>query len=99
MRKCLLVFILGIHLVSAQKYQPFDTTSAWRTLKIYSPSCYDIHYTYTRGYILLNGYMWHRLYANILNGLPCSYTATTTAQAAFVGFYANDTSSKKVYFV
>jgi hypothetical protein len=99
MKKYLFVFILSIQFLSAQKYQSFDTTSVWRNIKIYSPSCYDIHFNYTRGYILLNGYMWHKLYANILNGPPCSYNAATAAQEVFVGFYANDTLSKKAYFV
>jgi len=71
MKKYILIlfFIQSLSSIS-QKYQPFDTTMSWRTIKSNVESsgvnnCYSyfVYRNYVQGYIINNGKMWHKVYA------------------------------------
>jgi len=97
MKKALFLFLFVVRVVSAQKYQPFDSNMVWRMEVTGFNNCYHIQYYYTNGYIINNGIMWHKVYTNISPGVPC--TTDNTISNAFLGHFTNDTLAKKVYFI
>ncbi len=101
----------------SQKYQPFDTNIVWKVYQTgvasYSGTsdCYrtDAYHYFVKGYLLNNGRLWHKVYANIFQGNyrkmstsgfpPCNSTFMPTNSTQFMGMFSNDTLNKKVHFV
>jgi hypothetical protein len=98
----------------AQKYQPYDTNMVWKVFHTgsataFSNQCYrtDAYNYYVRNYIVNNGRLWHKVYANVLQGNfihqsfggNCDPSIVPVNSTQFIGMFTNDTLNKKVYFV
>ncbi len=111
LRSPLLFIIITFHFVSyAQKYRAFDTTLTWHTIRTgnsnFGEYCSkdDAYNYYTKGYVINNSRLWHKLHANVILHF---YAGASTSDCnvkgrdstAFIGYYYNDTLNKKVYFI
>jgi hypothetical protein len=109
----LIIFVFSLHANYAQKYQPYDTNIVWKVFQTgsfsyYGPTgaCYraDVYNYFVKGYILNNGLLWHKVFANVYQcttyfGNNCNAIFTPTNSTQFIGMFSNDTINKKVYFV
>lgn len=111
----LLLILGGIVNSKAQKYQPYDTNMVWKVFQTgsatYTSTAYCIRndeYNYfVKGFILNNGIVWHKVYANILEcsffkwdgSGSCNPAFVPTQYTKFIGMFSNDTLNKKVFFV
>lgn len=99
---------------SAQKYQPYDTNMVWKVFHTgsataFANQCYrtDAYNYYVREYIVNNGRLWHKVYANVMQGNfihesfggNCDPSIVPVNSTEFIGMFSNDTINKKVYFV
>ncbi len=99
---------------NAQKYQPYDTNMVWKVFQTgsataFSNQCYrtDAYNYFVRGYIANNGRLWHKVYANVMQGVfihsqfggNCDPSIVPINSTQFIGMFSNDTVNKKVYFV
>ncbi|MBA2612719.1 MAG: T9SS type A sorting domain-containing protein [Bacteroidetes bacterium] len=98
----------------AQKYQPFDTNMVWKVFQTgsasaFSNQCYrtDAYNYFVKGYITNNGRLWHKVYANVMQGAfihqqfggNCDPSIVPVNSTQFIGMFSNDTLNKKVYFI
>lgn len=98
----------------AQKYQPYDTNMVWKVFQNGSAwtsalNCTrtDAYNYFVKGYISNNGRLWHKVYANVIQGSffnysnnsACNPTFVPVASTQFIGMFSNDTLNKKVHFV
>ncbi|MDO8999090.1 MAG: T9SS type A sorting domain-containing protein [Bacteroidota bacterium] len=99
---------------NAQKYQPYDTNMVWKVFQTGSATAFnnqcnrtDAYNYYVRNYIINNGRLWHKVYANIIQGNfihqsfggNCDPSIIPVNSTVFIGMFSNDTLNKKVYFV
>lgn len=116
--KRIAIFILFVVFFSknahAQKYQPYDTNMVWKVFQTGSAFAFnnqcirtDAYNYYVRNYIVNNGRLWHKVYANVVQGYfisqqfggICDPSIVPVNSTQFIGMFSNDTLNKKVYFV